>query len=198
MLYIIVMKILIIYTYPHHNSLNGAIFDAVIQNLNNEHDVKIIDLYQEHFNPVLNFDKNNKRRDLFLSTETKKYREAISWSNHLIFIFPIWWSSMPAILKGFIDKVFAQNFAYSYDSNKIIPHKLLHGKTASIIVTHDTPQFIAKYIQKDYGKILKKQILENMCGIRVNALISFPNVRKSSLKRRVNFLNKIKVYAKKL
>lgn len=192
------MKILIIYTYPHHNSLNGAIFDAVIQNLNNAHDVKIIDLYQEHFNPVLNFDKNNKRRDLFLSTETKKYREAISWSDHLIFIFPIWWSSMPAILKGFIDKVFAQNFAYSYDSNKIIPHKLLCGKTASIIVTHDTPQFIAKYIQKDYGKILKKQILENMCGIRVSALISFPNVRKSSLKRRVNFLNKIKVYARKL
>ncbi|GMA68985.1 hypothetical protein GCM10025879_02310 [Leuconostoc litchii] len=105
---------------------------------------------------------------------------------------------MPAILKGFIDKIFVQQFAYAYQKNKIMPNKLLRGRTASIIVTHDTPWFLAKYIQKDYGKVLKRQILENMCGIKVTHFISFSNTRKSSLKQRSVFLNKISLFARNI
>ena len=153
------MKILIIYTYPNHESLNGNILDSFQQNISSKHTVRILDLYQENFNPVLYFDKEHRRRDLQYSVETKSYREAITWSDHIVFIFPIWWSGMPAILKGFIDRVFAQNFAYSYSTKKITPNKLLKGKTAAIIVTHDTPYLISKIIQKDYGQVLKTQIL---------------------------------------
>lgn len=192
------MKILIIYTYPNHESLNGNILDSFQQNISSKHTVRIFDLYQENFNPVLYFDKEHRRRDLQYSVETKSYREAITWSDHIVFIFPIWWSGMPAILKGFIDRVFAQNFAYSYSTKKITPNKLLKGKTAAIIVTHDTPYIISKIIQKDYGQVLKTQILKNMCGIQVTKFYSLANVRKSSLKKREKFLRKVGEYAKKL
>lgn len=192
------MKILIIYTYPNHESLNGNILDSFQQNISSKHTVRILDLYQENFNPVLYFDKEHRRRDLQYSVETKSYREAITWSDHIVFIFPIWWSGMPAILKGFIDRVFAQNFAYSYSTKKITPNKLLKGKTAAIIVTHDTPYLISKIIQKDYGQVLKTQILKNMCGIQVTKFYSLANVRKSSLKKRKKFLIKVGEYAKKL
>ena len=136
------MKILIIYTYPNHESLNGNILDSFQQNISSKHAVRILDLYQENFNPVLYFDKEHRRRDLQYSVETKSYREAITWSDHIVFLFPIWWCGMPAILKGFIDRVFAQNFAFSYPNKKTNPNKLFKGKTAAIIVTHDTPYLI--------------------------------------------------------
>jgi len=62
---------------------------------------------------ALNFFENSGI-DLHKDPEMAKYRDLITWADHLIFIFPIWWSGMPAILKGFIDRVFAADFAYSY------------------------------------------------------------------------------------
>ncbi len=101
------MKILIIYAHPNHNSFNGAILKQVQANLDRNHEVTLLDLYAEKFNPVLSFDEDHRRRDLEKDPETQTYRELITWADHLIFIFPIWWSGMPAILKGFIDRVFA-------------------------------------------------------------------------------------------
>ena len=118
------MKILIIYAHPNHESLNGTILSVFQQNISPNHSIKILDLYQKNFNPVLYFDKNNRRRDLQYSMKTKNYREAITWADHLVFVFPIWWSGMPAILKGFIDQIFVQNFAYSYSPKKILPNNL--------------------------------------------------------------------------
>ncbi len=192
------MKILIIYTYPHHESLNGDILNTVIKNINHSHQTRVIDLYKEKFDPVLYFDKIHKRRHLQYDQETKAYREAISWSDHIIFIFPIWWSGMPAILKGFIDRVLVQNFAYSYSTKKILPNKLLKGKSASIIVTHDTPKLMVKFVQQDYGKVLKTQVLESMCGIKVRQYLISPNIRSSNLTQRQKFLKKIEQYTQKI
>lgn len=70
---------------------------------------------------------------------------------------------MPAILKGFIDRVFASGFAYSYRDGKAVAH--LKGKKAWVITTHDTPKLISKLFVQDYGRVLKKQIL-GMCGVK--------------------------------
>lgn len=157
------MKILIIYAYPNHNSLNAAVLKTVEQNFSDNHTVKTVDLYAENFNPVLRFDEEHLRRDLDKDPEMETYRNLVTWADQLIFIFPIWWGGMPAILKGFIDRVFAKGFAYSYQGMTPVAH--LNGKRAWIITTHDTPNFIAKLFVQDYGRILKNQVL-GMCGIK--------------------------------
>ena len=108
------MKTLIIYTHPSPTGFNAAILKEVQSNLSTKHEVKTLDLYAENFDPILRFDQEHRRRDLHKDPEMAKYRDLITWADHLIFIFPIWWSGMPAILKGFIDRVFAADFAYSY------------------------------------------------------------------------------------
>lgn len=108
------MKILIIFTYPNPQGFTGAILKQVQTNLSEAHSVKTLDLYAEQFDPILRFDENQKRRDLAKVPEMEKYRDLVTWADHLIFIFPIWWSGMPAMLKGFIDRVFVAGFAYSY------------------------------------------------------------------------------------
>ena len=189
------MNILVIYAYPNKKGLNESIKNTVLCNLKTSRQVQIIDLYEEQFNPVLYFDEEHKRRNLHLNQEMKRYRELISWSDQLIFIYPIWWSSMPAVLKGFIDRVFAKDFAYRYKG--LIPIGLLKGKKSWIITTHDSPAMYAKFIQKDYGKILKKQILK-MCGIKTIKHSTLAYVRGSSESKRESFLGKIASFASKL
>lgn len=189
------VNILVVYAYPNKNGFNYAIKNAVLKGIDVSHTVKVIDLYKEEFNPVLYFDKEVKRRNLYLDTETEKYRNLIKQADFIIFIFPIWWNSMPAILKGFIDRVFAKDFAYKYKG--IMPVGLLKGKNAWIINTHDSPNLYARFIQKDYGKILNKQILK-MCGIRTKRHDSLAFVRRTNELKRENFLKKITLLSSKI
>ena len=181
------MNILIIYTHPNCKSFNNAILKQVESSIPSTHKVKTIDLYKENFDPVLKFDEENKRRDLAKSPETCKYRDMIKEADKLIFIFPIWWSGMPAILKGFIDRVFAAGFAYSYKKTGLKGHLL--GKSAWIITTHNTPSFVVPFAE-DYGKVLKNQILKPG-GISPVKLTGLTPVEKISDEKRREFLDKI-------
>ena len=158
------MNVYLILAYPNREGLCYASFEKIIQGLNDAgHTVRISNLYAENFNPNLYFDSSSPRRAIKDHHETQIYRDNILWANHLIFIFPIWWSGMPAILKGFIDRVLATGFAI--ESNGILPKGLLKGKTAWIVNTNDTLWLFTTFFQSDYGRILKRQILA-LCGIK--------------------------------
>ena len=106
-------KTTIIYAHPYEKSFNHAILERVQALLDAKGQAyQLIDLYADGFNPVFT------KEELALFAEGKaldplvlQYQEALKESNRLIFIFPIWWANMPAIVKGFIDKVFLRTFA---------------------------------------------------------------------------------------
>ena len=181
------MNILIIYAHPNPKSFNAAILKQVQDNLLKSYHITTLDLYAEGFDPVFKFDEVNKRRDLAQVSDMKKYRDLISEANHLIFIFPIWWGGMPAILKGFIDRVFAAGFAYSYKKTGLSGH--LNGKSAWIITTHNTPAPFLPFVQ-DYGKVLKNQILKS-CGITPVKLTELTPVEKITDEKRGQLLEKV-------
>lgn len=191
------MNILIIYAHPNHDSFNGAILKTIRENISSDHQVKLLDLYAENFDPVLRFDKEKKRRDLDKDPETASYRKDITWADKLIFIYPIWWSGMPAILKGYIDRVFVAGFAYSYKKVGIGLEGHLTGKSAWIITSHANPSFIAHHFVQDYGKILKNQILKYY-GISPIERIEFANVEKTSASKLKKELDKLAVKTKQL
>lgn len=189
------MKLLIIYTYPNNQGYTSAIFQTIQLNLSLSHNVQIIDLYQEHFDPVLIFNDKKKRINMQFEKETALYRDKILWADHLIFIFPIWWGGMPAILKGFIDRVFSKGFAYSYKGAFPIGH--LKEKTAWIVTTEDAPKWYKTFFQHDYGQVLKKQVLK-MCGIKTTKHFSFSSLKHSTEKQRLHFLNRLEHASKNL
>lgn len=190
----IVVKILIIYAHPNRNSFCGSILKEVQKNLATRHSIKLIDLYADDFDPRLTFNENNRRRDLAKEPETQTYRDLISWADHLIFIFPIWWGGMPGILKGFIDRVFVSGFAFHYEGLFPIGH--LKGRTAWVITTHDTPSFALPFLP-DYGKTLKKFILRN-CGIKVVKSTAVAHLRGTTLKKRQKALKNIASNTRKI
>ena len=189
------VKVYIILAYPNKNGLCYAAFEKAKEGFEIVgHEIKVTDLYEERFDPVLVFDQEHKRHDMQFDEETEVYRENIKWADHLVFVFPIWWSGMPAILKGFTDRVLTTGFAYNFKG--LMPIGYLKGKTAWIINTHDTPALYAALFRQDYGKILKRQILAT-CGVKTVEHTTLAFVRKSSPEKRENWLEKVFLIAQK-
>lgn len=129
------MKHLVIYAHPNDNSLNGHFRKTVTQTLlQNGHEVMLRDLNAAAFNPVLSLEDMQGQRKGIVSADVQAEQEHITWAECITFIYPIWWTGMPALMKGYIDRVFSYGFAYRYDQG--VQQGLLRGKQTIIINTH--------------------------------------------------------------
>lgn len=143
------MKTIIIYAHPYEKSFNNAILNTAIKTLEeNKKEYQVIDLNKDGFNPVLT------KEELAVFNVGKvldplviKYQKLLKEANELIFIFPIWWGTHPAIIKGFIDKVFLKNFAYKYGENGM--QGLLTNINKALVLT--TSQALTGYIKEGLG-----------------------------------------------
>ncbi|MCC8181246.1 MAG: NAD(P)H-dependent oxidoreductase [Planctomycetes bacterium] len=133
------MNILIVYAHPSKHSFNKAILDCVVDECARKgHSCAVHDLYAQHFQPVLteqDYDSFNRNE---IPADIKAEQEAVRNADVLFFIHPIWWFGLPAIFKGWIDRVFCYGFAYAHDSRGVRP--LLNGKKAIIINTTGSPE----------------------------------------------------------
>lgn len=146
------MNILYLYAHPQTASFNALMKACAIKELTRSAKIQIADLYAEHFNPVASFhdfsSANNEKQYFLAQSEAYKKHElaedinkgieGINWADHLIFQFPLWWFSMPAILKGWLDRMLIKGFAY--DAGKTFENGLLKDKTASLIITTQSPE----------------------------------------------------------
>ena len=64
---------------------------------------------------------------------------SITWAQHLVWVYPIWWGGLPALLKGFLDRIFLPGFAFKYRPNSALWDRLLTGRSAELLVTMDSP-----------------------------------------------------------
>jgi len=146
------MNVLYIYAHPEPRSFNGALRDiAMVTLARSGHQVKVSNLYvmkfkavldpqdfriradPDHFNPATEQIHGVKTGSL--APDIREEIEKISWADLLIFQFPIWWSYMPAILKGWIDRVFVQGFVVNLEEGRVYDRGLLRGKKALIVAT---------------------------------------------------------------
>ncbi|MDP5273597.1 NAD(P)H-dependent oxidoreductase [Chengkuizengella axinellae] len=133
------MKHLVIYAHPNPQSFNNAIKEAVVNSLKNKgHEVEVRDLYALGFQPVLNGSDFETFQSGQMPSDIQAEQEHIKNADVITFIYPIWWTGLPAILKGYIDRVFAYGFAYSVDEQGgYVKH--LTGKKGLIINTTGAP-----------------------------------------------------------
>lgn len=191
------MNVLIIYAHPNPKSFNHAVLEQVQKGLQEaNHNVTTIDLYQEHFDPILTFDEEHRRRDLKIDPEMERYRALVKKADHYIFIYPVWWNGFPAILKGFFDRVFVAGFAYVYEG--LMPKGLLTGKSAWAIYSMDTPGWFDRLIRGDVEwKIVSKYILQ-FCGVRSVKRMMLAGVKGSSANKREGWLDFVYQQARQL
>ncbi|GGH31161.1 NAD(P)H-dependent oxidoreductase [Paenibacillus segetis] len=189
------MKVLIIYTHPNHQSLSYAFLQEVIRGSTENtaiEDVRVLDLYEEGFNPVLVFNDNKRRRDMHRDPDFARYREQLLWADKIVFVYPIWWGRPPAMLMGYIDQMFASGFAYK-DTGKMLPEGLLKGKSAICISVMKGPTNYPLLWLNNAHKVLMRKALLNYVGIKKVKFFEFGMMESPKGKHKEK-LNKIYRY----
>lgn len=175
------MRTLIILGHPDKKSLCHSIAENYEKGAREKGgEVVRLNLGDISFNPNL---RNGYRTILNLEPDLVEAQAHIKWANHIVIIFPVWWGSVPAILKGFLDRVFLPGFAFKYRENSHQWDKLLTGKSGRLIVTSDAPVWWL-YLTYFHPAVnmMKKAVLE-FCGVSPVEVMSFGSIKDASEKR---------------
>ncbi|PLT48168.1 NAD(P)H dehydrogenase (quinone) [Paenibacillus pasadenensis] len=179
-------RIAVIIGHPDSQSLCHALAAAYIRGAEaSGAQVSVLDLASLAFEPSLRY---GYRKRTELEPDLLHAQQTLLKADHTVWIFPIWWASMPAVLKGFLDRALLPGFAFRYDDSKPVPVKLLGGRSGRIIATMDSPTWYYRTLLRDAGiTVMKKGVLE-FCGIRPVGVTRFGSIRGSSDERRAKML----------
>ncbi|MCG7588434.1 NAD(P)H-dependent oxidoreductase, partial [Photobacterium sp. OFAV2-7] len=161
------MRVLIVFNHPYEMSFCNAILKAVKRGLDEgNHDIDLIHLDNDNFDPVMRGKDlqafalartDPERSQQLLDEQVLDYKQRIERADHIVFIFPIWWELMPALTKGFIDKLIFPGIAYDYNSKGTrMFSKLDKLKGVTMITTMNTPSIAYRLL---FGNAIKKALL---------------------------------------
>ena len=189
------MKVVIVFNHPYDGSFCNAILQAVTTGLTKaNHQIELIHLDKDNFNPVMTASDLKAFRDKKpVDPKVIEYNERIKDANHLIFIFPIWWELMPALMKGFVDKVIFPGVAYDYKDATNTYMKPLWTKLNGItmITTMNTPRWAYWLI---FGNAIKKALLLGSfwkMGYKNRKWINLNSVKLVTKEKRAKWLVKL-------
>src|SRR5579864_5924511 len=148
------MNILYVYAHPNTQSFNKQLFDDALTHLqSSQHQIMISDLYQQAFNPVASWQdftapeqitshqymlaQQQALKTHSLTADIMTELDKLQRADHIIFQFPLWWFSVPAILKGWFDRILVKGI--TYDAGKVFETGLLKGKRASMLISTHSP-----------------------------------------------------------
>jgi NAD(P)H dehydrogenase (quinone) len=182
-------KILVIIGHPNPNSFNHALAKKYIDAARQAgHQVAVLALNELQFDPILRF---GYQAEQTLEPDLQMAQTAIKNAEHIVFVYPSWWGSIPALLKGFIDRTFLPGFAFKYQS-RTTPwwDKLLAGRTAHLMITMDTPWWYNRIMYGNANINMMKAATLQFCGIKKVKVSIFDGVRLSDDQKRAKWLEK--------
>jgi NAD(P)H dehydrogenase (quinone) len=188
------MNYLLIYAHPNPKSFNSSLKDEVVTHLKSQDkDVSVRDLYQLNFNPALSGNDFAEFLQGKIPADIQKEQESIRRADVLIFVYPVWWFNMPAVLKGYIDRVFSRGFAYDVVDGAI--KGLLADKRVYIINTTGGEQ--EAYVRFGYQDAIKTTVDAGIflfCGMTVvlhKYFYAVPTVTDAARKQMLSEIKKI-------
>ena len=158
------MKTLIIYAHPSTPGYCPTILKEVetkLKSTNEEYE--LLDLYKMNYNPILSEKEHYTAGFYDISKKNKVIQKKILDAKNLIFIYPVWWGSMPAILKGFFDRILTSHYAFQYSKNGSRVNGLLKGRNATVFITSGGPKIFTLLASPAF--VIKFNILK-FCGIK--------------------------------
>lgn len=189
------MNVLLVYAHPNPRSFNQAILDMVDATLRDRgHATRIHDLYRMQCRAVLDGEDllRNWRGDL--PADTRREQDAVLWARGLVFVYPIWWFGPPAILKGWIDRVFTRKFAFDFGPGGM--RGLLTHEKALILNTLGGDE--ASYREHRWHELLVRPMAEGIlgaCGVKNVSHRAFYQVPTVGQTERQGMLEEVRALA---
>ena len=182
-------NILIIIGHSRPESLCGALANRYIEGAREQgRSIRDLWLGELAFDPVLH---DGYSGDQPLEPDLIKAQEALAWSDHVVMVYPTWWGSFPALLKGFIDRTFLPGFAFQYRKNSPFWDRLLSGRSARLITTMDTPPWYFRLVFRQPGNQAMKRTIMQFCGFKPVRITNFGSVKASRPQTRDRWLAQV-------
>ncbi len=161
------------------------------------HEVRRADIGKLQFDPILH---KGYRAIQELEPDLKKVQEDVTWSDHFVLIYPLWWSSVPALLKGMIDRMWLPRFAFSFiktsDGKSTLGwHRLLKGRTSRVIILLKNFPIVERFLYGNYTSDIVNAILR-FSGFKVR-LSEVGNSEALSDKAKAMWMKKFEKLARK-
>ncbi|WP_276481581.1 NAD(P)H-dependent oxidoreductase [Paraflavitalea pollutisoli] len=184
-------KILLILGHPSEASFCNALLDAYRQGALAA-GATCKTLYISRLDFDVNLADGYKKGDtMTMEQDLVDAQELIRWADHVVIAYPNWWGFMPALLKGFIDRILLPGFAFKHQSGKLFPDKLLKGKSLRLLVTMDTPKWWFYLIYRASQYQILKDIVFGYVGFDPIRFSTFGFIRKSTPPLRAQWLQKV-------
>ncbi|GAA0876057.1 NAD(P)H-dependent oxidoreductase [Wandonia haliotis] len=184
-------RILIINGHPDKESFNFGLSESYKKGAEKSNaEIREINIRELNFNPNLQFGYR-KRTELepdLLDAQTK-----LKWADHLVWIYPVWWSSVPAIMKGFLDRILLPGFAFNKRENSLFSDKHFTGKTARIICTLDQPAWYYKWFYGNPSHNAMRKGTLNYIGVKKVRITTIGPIRLSKEGFREKWLRKVEI-----
>ena len=189
------MLIQVVHSHPLEDSYNHALFETIVETLRRRHEVIASDLDRAQFSPVMT---EAERRSYF---EGRYAGEAVSGligdlrrADGIIFCFPHWWFSMPAMLKGYFDRVWAPGTAFAHDlaGGRIKP-LLTNIRLFGVVTTYGSPWWLTRLVMQDPGRKVLLRALKPMCGAGVKSFyMAHYDMDRSTPASRAAFIERVR------
>lgn len=191
-------NILLIVGHPDEASYNFALADAYQKGAQSgaaAGAIRRLNIRDLDFDPNLRF---GYRKRMELEPDLLAAWEDIQWADHLVWVYPVWWGSLPAIMKGFIDRLFLPGFVFrKHDGSLTRWDKLLSGKTARIIQTLDQPGWYYRLVYSRPTYHAMKQLTMGFTGVRKVKTKTIGPLRLSTPAWREKQLTRVKMIGAK-
>lgn len=183
------MKVLVILGHQSPGSFNHGIVAAAVAELQAAgHEAIVHDLYQEKFDPILPSDEVPKTAQP--EPCVWKHCQEVRTADGYIVVHPNWWGQPPAILKGWLDRVFRQGIAYEFGPSGLVQH--LAGKRALVFTTSNTPRDMELELYGDPLENLWKNCIFGLCGVKDFARRNFESIVMSTPEHRRQWLDEVR------
>ncbi len=190
------MNILIINGHPDAESYNWALADAYKKGaVKAGAEVQEIRIAELDFNVNLEF---GYRKRTELEPDLLAAQEQIKWADHIVWVYPVWWGSVPAILKGFLDRVLLPGFAFKKREGSVWWDKYLTGKTSRIICTMDQPTWYYRWMNGRPSHTAMKKLTMNFIGIKKVRITAIGPLRLSKSDFRQKWLRRVETLGERM
>lgn len=188
-------KILLIDFHPDDESFCAAMTQKYLDGANKSgFETKKIVVNNLNFDPILHYGYRKRQE---LEPDLLRAQDEIKWCDHLVIVTPVWWGTVPALAKGFIDRIFISGFSHRFDVKKRMPVSLLKGRSATVLSTQGAPWFYSLFFTKDaFWKVIKRCILK-FAGFNPVKRKIFDKVKSGNDRDREKILEKVYDLGKK-
>ena len=187
------MRVLAVYCHPNHESLIAAARERALSGLRTAgHEVRLTDLYADDFDPAMTADERRAHKEPGVTPDLQRYADDLGWAEALVLIYPTWWSGQPAMLKGWIDRVWVAGVAWEMRDGDRTPTPTLRNVRRIVVVTTHGSSKLINALEGESGKRTVTRSIRAMCARRARTTwCALYGVDTCDEQRRVEFLDHV-------